>query len=167
MLAVAGCGDEPDPTATSPSTEVRPRAVEPCAATLDAMNGARCGHEAAICTFPVACSTFDQQATCTCNEGHFVCSDGVGKIPVGDEARCVRMQSASTEACASTLEEAQGASCETLGHSCAYLGAICPGRPVQNTDTCTCLGDGDGKLVMKCRVAQCNPLYGGPPATPH
>jgi hypothetical protein len=167
VLALVACGSDPNgtpPAASGPSEDIAQRDVEACPATFAATNGGRCRHEHAICTVPITCSTIDQQATCTCTGGRFTCSDGLGRVPVGDEPRCVVMDSASTEACAPTLEETEGSSCETLGHSCAYPGAFCPERPVPNMDTCTCLRDGTtGALAMKCRVAQCNPLYGEPP----
>ena len=164
-LALVGCAGDPNGVAPPPSESDDAISHEgvACPATFEATNGLRCGEERAVCTFPVACSTFDQQATCTCRDGRFVCGDGVGKIPLGDGPRCVAMESASTELCAPTVDEAAGTSCTTLGHSCAWPGAFCPERPAQNMDTCTCLPDGTtGELVMKCLVAQCNPGYGLP-----
>jgi hypothetical protein len=144
------------------SDEISERVVMGCPSTFDATNGQRCGHESVVCTLPIACPTFDQQSTCTCTHGRFACNDRVGTLAVGTVPRCLAMDEASTETCAATLEESRGASCEILGHSCAYLGAVCPDRPVQNTDTCTCLRDGtSGELVMKCRVAECS-LLGAP-----
>ncbi len=164
-LALVACGGDPNGAAPpSESQDAISQKGVACPATLASTNGSSCGEERAICTFPIACSTFDQQATCTCSDGRFVCSDGVGKLAIDDAPRCVTMESASTERCAPTLEEAAGTSCTTLGHSCTWPGATCPERPVQNMDTCTCLSDGTtGELVMKCHVPQCNPAYGSVP----
>jgi hypothetical protein len=165
-LALVACGGDPNGAApaSGESNDAVSHAGVACPATFEATNGMRCGEERAVCTIPIACSTFDQQATCTCTDGRFACSDGVGKIAIADAPRCVKMDSASTEICAPTLDDAAGTACTTLGHSCAWPGAICPERPVQNMDTCTCLPDGTtGELLMKCRVAQCNPAFGGVP----
>lgn len=157
-FATIGCGGDPGPTETMAAPITRDTETGGCPSTFAATNGERCSKEHAICTLPVACSTFDQQATCTCTNGRFVCADALGKVAIGADPRCLAMDAASDETCAPSLEQESGKTCSTLGHACAYLGAICPERPVQNTDVCTCLADRkNGDLKMRCHIAECLP----------
>ncbi len=134
-------------------------ALTACTADIDRTNGKACAKEGMACDFVVACEALSQLAQCTCNGGRFACTDSTGDVLPGSPPQCVKNAAPSTEPCPTTLADASGVTCDTLGRSCFFEGDLCPERSfeIHLLDYCQCARSSAGKLTYVCTKAMCNP----------
>lgn len=153
MFAV-GCSSNPT---GEPPPSANEQAWATCGANLHATNGARCNQPNMECDVPVRCDAVNEQVTCTCQGGVFVCSDRLGVIPVGSDAVCTPRSAPDTSPCPPSLAVANDTWCDTVGKTCAYKGPICPESLTQmpSLESCVCRGEANGNKHFVCYPHKC------------
>ena len=117
--SVAGCSS--DDNAAQPGST--PGLVCP---TTVADVGKACTVEGKVCPTGYVCGSFNQQAQCTCKNGHFECFDATG-AQIGHDAppNCVPNGQGNDKACPASEGEADAVKCTTSGLICRYNGLTC------------------------------------------
>jgi hypothetical protein len=99
----------------------------------------------------------NEVATCTCTSSAWACTDHTG-APITDPTAgttCTALGGGNDKQCPADENSANFAGCTTSGLICSYAGATCPDAGAPNTDTCQCVGAGDGGLEYRCNQPVC------------
>lgn len=127
-----------------------------CPATLSRASSDTCADEGLRCPIVLDCAPSFELVQCTCRGSRWACSDPVGPLDAGDEARCIAPPPPSKEPCPSTLPAGQGTACDDLGRQCFYEGEVCDSG-ITKLDYCSCSRDDAGALKFACLRVPCSP----------
>ena len=121
--------------------------------------GKACTVEGKVCPTGYTCGSFNQQAQCSCTNGHFACTDQTGApIEAGGTPNCVPNGNGNDKQCPATESAADTAKCTTAGLICRYTGLTCSGASQPLQDVCMCAAPATGPgLVFRCEPSSCNP----------
>ena len=154
-------------TACGGKTIDPPRSTDPppagsgadCPATLAETNGASCAPLGLTCPLGFECDGEMQTTSCMCKSSHFECQDPIGLLPPGHAPRCLSNDTPPFY-CPASMFLAEGLTCNVVGESCFYEGALCADG-LTKLNYCECAPDGHGGHTFACHIVACNDLGDG------
>ena len=149
---VAGCSSSSDSSTPDAASQVCPVTI------ADAINTPKCTTDREVCVVGFVCpGELNEIANCTCTGGSWACADHTG-APITDPTAgttCTNLGGGNDKNCPADENSASFAGCKNAGLICSYAGQTCAGSTKPNTDTCQCVGAGDGGLEYKCEQQTC------------